>query len=132
MKTYVLFCDGASRGNPGDAAIGVSLTDGEGNEVATISQRLGKATNNEAEWKALVEGLKLALEKKCKALEVRADSELVVRQMEGRYKVKHPNLKPFFQEARMLSEKFESFKIRHIPREENSRADELGNLALDS
>ena len=100
-------------------------------EVDFVSRGIGEATNNEAEYTALIEGLKLALKRRVKDIAVRADSELVVRQMKGEYKVKHPHLRPLWAEAVSLSRKFLSFGIQHIPREENARADELANEALD-
>src|SRR5262245_947676 len=127
----IMYVDGASRGNPGPSSIGVSLQDPDGQEIDSISQMIGDATNNVAEYTALVEGLKLALQKKIKEIEIRADSELMVRQINGEYKIKAAQLKPLFQEAKLLTMKFKSFKMMHIPREENTRADELANLALD-
>jgi ribonuclease HI/probable phosphoglycerate mutase len=131
VPSYRLYVDGASRGNPGDASIGASLTNSKGVEVGTVSEAIGLTTNNEAEYRALIAGLELAVRKKVRSLEVRADSELMVRQMTGQYRVKHPNLKQFWLRAQELSRKFQAFSIRHVPREENSRADELANRALD-
>jgi ribonuclease HI len=131
VNRYILYVDGASRGNPGEAAIGASLQTLEGREVARISERIGPATNNQAEYHALVRGLELARRKRCHMLEVRADSELVVRQMSGEYKVKDPHLKVLFARAQLLISHFALFSVHHIPREENGRADELANQALD-
>ncbi len=127
----ILYVDGASRGNPGAASIGASLQKPNGTEVDSVSEAIGITTNNVAEYRALVEGLKRALKRKCTPVEVRADSELIVRQMLGEYKVKHENLKRFFEEAQALKARFKGFKIAHVPREENRRADELANQALD-
>jgi ribonuclease HI len=127
----VLYVDGASRGNPGAASIGASLQKPNGDEVDSISEAIGITTNNEAEYRALVAGLTCALEMGCTEIEVRADSQLIVRQVMGQYKVKHPNLKEFWREALVLKDRFKRFSIHHIPREENSRADELANQALD-
>ncbi len=129
---YFLYVDGASRGNPGKASIGVSLQDETGKEIETISRFIGHHTNNEAEYQALIEGLKLVCAKQISNIEVRADSQLVVRQMLGEYKVKHPKMKPLHREARALADSLEAFAISHVPRSENSRADELANRALDS
>ena len=127
----LLYVDGASRGNPGPSSIGVSLQNSNGHEIASISQVIGETTNNVAEYTALVEGLKLALKKRIQEIEIRADSELIVRQLNGEYKVKAEQLKPLFREAIQLTKKFKSFKMKHVPREQNTRADELANEALD-
>jgi ribonuclease HI len=127
----ILNVDGASRGNPGPASIGASLKRKDGQELACVSEAIGTATNNEAEYRALIAGLEMALKEGCKRIEVRADSELMVRQVSGQYKVKNENLKKFWQRAKELAAEFESFVMRHVPREENSRADELANQALD-
>lgn len=130
-KRCILYADGASRGNPGAASIGASLQTPEGEEIEGISERIGNTTNNVAEYSALVVGLERALALKYSEIEVRADSELVVRQMKGEYKVKNAGLRPLWEEAQTLSKKFKSFSIVHVPREENRRADELANKALD-
>ncbi|MFH1017872.1 MAG: ribonuclease HI family protein [Pseudomonadota bacterium] len=127
----ILYVDGASRGNPGEAAIGASLQRPSGKEVDCVSEAIGITTNNEAEYRALVAGLERALKRKCTEIQVRADSELIVRQMLGEYKVKHENLKRFWREAQALKDRFKRFEIKHVPREENRRADELANMALD-
>jgi ribonuclease HI len=127
----VLYVDGASRGNPGAASIGASLQKPNGDEVDSISEAIGITTNNEAEYRALVAGLTRAIEMGCTEIEVRADSQLIVRQVLGQYKVKHPNLKEFWREAQALKGRFKRFAIHHVPREENTRADELANQALD-
>jgi len=126
-----LFADGAARGNPGPAAYGFVLDDPEGRPRAAQGKALGVATNNVAEYKALIAGLECALEHGATALEVRMDSELVVRQMTGVYKVKNEGLKPLFEKARILSRRFETFRIAHVRREFNTRADAEANKALD-
>jgi ribonuclease HI len=131
MKTCVIYVDGASRGNPGSAGIGVSLQDPQGAELATISRPLGRTTNNRAEYTALVEALKLAKEKGFEGVEIRGDSQLMVRQMTGQYQIRDQFLKTLWTEAQALSKGFSSFVINHIPRDENDRADELANQALD-
>ena len=123
---------GAARGNPGPAAGGYVLDDGEGRQRAQGAVVLGATTNNVAEYKALLAGLARALELGVTALEVRMDSELVVRQMCGVYRVKNEGLKPLFAEAQALSRRFAHFRIQHVPREQNARADAEANKALDA
>ena len=132
MPSHIVYVDGASRGNPGDAAVGVSLCDERGTELATVSKAIGPATNNEAEYTALIEALRLCQSRKIREVDVRADSELIVRQMNGEYRVREPKLIPLAEEARRLARSFERFSIVHVRREKNSRADELANQALDS
>lgn len=129
--TCSLYTDGASRGNPGEAGAGVVLLDGNGMELLANSFYLGKCTNNAAEYQALIAGLKNALEAGCKTLHIFLDSELVVRQVEGRYKVKNAQLKPLYEEVKRLLARLVSWQIRHVPREQNSRADELANRGID-
>ena len=129
---WVLYADGAARGNPGPAAAGYVLDDGAGQPVAAGGIALGRATNNVAEYKALLAGLARALELGVPAIDVRMDSELVVRQMGGIYRVKNEGLKPLFAEAQALARRFERFTIRHVPREQNARADAEANRALDA
>jgi ribonuclease HI len=131
MKTCVIYVDGASRGNPGAAGIGVSLQDPTGAELETISRPLGRTTNNRAEYTALVEALKLAKSKEFEGVEIRADSQLMVRQMIGQYQIRDTFLKGLWEQAQELSKQFQTFTINHIPRDENDRADELANQALD-
>ncbi len=126
-----LYTDGASRGNPGPAGAGAVLVDKDGREIAVRFGYLGICTNNIAEYKALILGLQLSLDTDCTTLEIFLDSELVVRQLTGRYKVKNKALKPLFTQAQQLLQKFTSFSIVHIPRAENRRADELANRGID-
>lgn len=128
--TATMHIDGASRGNPGPAAYAVVLQR-PGQPVVEEYDTIGKATNNVAEYTALVEGLSLASELGVKKLAVFSDSELLVKQMRGEYKVKHPDMLPLYQEAKQLASGFERFGISHVRREQNKRADELGNRALD-
>jgi ribonuclease HI len=128
----ILNVDGASRGNPGQAAIGVTLKDEKLQLLASISEKIGQTTNNQAEYKALIAGLKKAISLGAKQVEVRSDSELIVRQILGIYKVKKEELKPLHDEARKLAGALSSFAIKSIPREENREADKLANLALDT
>src|SRR5262245_48415084 len=126
-----LQADGAARGNPGPAAYGFVLDSPSGSELAGEGEAIGEATNNVAEYRGLIAGLERALALGVTRLEVRMDSELVVRQMAGRYRVKHPGLVPLFRQARTLVERLEHWEIRHVPREQNKRADLLANRALD-
>lgn len=129
--TFV-FCDGSSRGNPGPAAIGVSFQNRDGEELFTLSEKIGNATNNVAEWRALFRGMEEAIRKQILNVKFRLDSELVVKQMKGEYKVKNNDLLLYKIECEKLRSKFMSFEIQYIPREQNSRADSLANLAQDS
>lgn len=123
--------DGGSRGNPGPAAWAVAILDEHGSYVEGHAGYLGTATNNVAEYHGLLEALRLAAERHATAVELRADSELVVRQMEGNYRVRHPALLPLWQEATRRARSFRAFRIVHVPRGENRDADRLVNLALD-
>jgi len=128
---WVVFADGASRGNPGPASIGAVIYDADGAEVHTVSRRLGRATNNEAEYQAAIAGVEAALALGARDIELTMDSELVVRQLEFRYRVRNPRLRPHFERLLELRRQFNSFKVRSVPRAQNKRADELANLALD-
>jgi ribonuclease HI len=129
---WKLFADGAARGNPGPAAYGFVLDGPDGKPRAAEGRALGKATNNVAEYMALIAGLRCALDKGVTELDVRMDSELVVRQMTGVYKVKNAGLRPLFEEAKSLSARFAAFGIAHVRRELNTRADHEANKALDA
>jgi ribonuclease HI/probable phosphoglycerate mutase len=126
-----LFTDGASRGNPGEAGAGITLLDDTKQEIAARSQYLGQCTNNVAEYQALLLGLNTALELRCRKLAIFLDSQLIVRQIQGRYKVKNATLKPLFKTAQELLKKFDRWQIDHVPREKNKRADELANRGID-
>ena len=128
----VVHVDGGSRGNPGPAAYGVTVEDANGALVAELSKFLGRATNNVAEYHGLLAALEFALEHRHLRLRVLTDSELMARQIEGRYKVKSPDLKPLFARARQMIQQLEHFSIRHVPRERNAHADSLVNQALDA
>lgn len=127
----VAHIDGGSRGNPGPAAYGVVVESATGAPIAALSKFLGPATNNVAEYWGLVAALEYALENHHPRLRVLTDSELLARQIEGRYKVKSPDLKPLFDRARERIRRLEHFSIRHVPREQNAEADRLVNQALD-
>ncbi len=131
-QTVQLFTDGASRGNPGDAGAGVAIFDEQGNELVGTGRYLGHCTNNEAEYRALLLGLAKCAEFGSGKLNIHLDSELIVKQVRGEYKVKHPNLKPLFQEAIKKLSGFAAFSITHVRREKNRRADQLANLAIDN
>jgi ribonuclease HI len=128
---WTVCADGASRGNPGPAAIGAAVYDPLGREAHAVSRRIGRATNNEAEYQAAVAGLEAALALGARHVVLSMDSELIVRQLEFRYKVRNERLQPFFNRLLELRRQFASFAVRHVPREGNKRADQLANLALD-
>ncbi|MFA6296652.1 MAG: ribonuclease HI family protein [Patescibacteria group bacterium] len=130
-KELDIYTDGGSRGNPGNAAIGVVIYNSDGLAVEKVSEYIGEATNNQAEYNALIVGLQEAQNYKAKSVHCYLDSELVVKQMKGQYKVKNENMKPLFTVVQGLIKNFESVKFTHIPREKNKEADRLVNLALD-
>jgi ribonuclease HI len=123
--------DGGARGNPGPAAIGVVLRNGDGSVLEEVGETIGEATNNVAEYKALLRGIELAAARGAAELELVGDSELVVRQVEGRYKVKHAGMKKLHEEVKQALQGFDSWSIRHVRRAENAEADRLVNEALD-
>lgn len=129
---FVANIDGASRGNPGPAAYAVVIRDPNGNVVLELGKRLGRDTNNVAEYYALLAALDYAGNSGIKALRIRSDSELLVRQMQGRYKVKSPDLKPLHERALKMSRQLQYFTIEHVRREQNRDADALANAALDA
>jgi ribonuclease HI len=126
-----LFADGGSRGNPGPAASGAVIVDGSGKVIAEAGQFLGIATNNVAEWTALLIGLEAAVKHGIRRLAVRMDSELVVKQVRGEYRVKHAALQPLHRKATALMRGFEYIDIRHVPRKLHKLADGLVNAVLD-
>ena len=126
----IINTDGLSKGNPGTAAIGATIKDERGKMLATISQRIGITTNNVAEYKALIAALQKAIKLKGTQVEIRADSELMIRQLNGRYKIKSEGLKPLYIEVTQLLAKFETVSLKHIPRELNTEADKLANDAV--
>jgi ribonuclease HI len=123
--------DGGSRGNPGTAAWAVVVLDRRGEVLEGHGGLIGHATNNVAEYQALLEALKLASEKGAETVEILADSELIVRQVQGRYKVRHPDLIPLHAEVARRIPAFRSFRIEHVPREKNREADQIVNRVLD-
>jgi len=130
-KALVLHVDGGARGNPGPAAIGIVISAPDGELVDEVAERIGSATNNVAEYRALLRGLERARELGASELEIIGDSELVARQVTGVYKVKHPAMKPLHDQAQAALRGFDRWHIRTVPRAKNARADALVNAALD-
>jgi ribonuclease HI len=128
----VVHVDGGARGNPGPAAIGVVISEPGGTVVDQLGERIGVATNNVAEYRALLRGLERAAALGAREIEIVNDSELVARQVTGAYKVKHPAMKPLHQEAISALGEFDRWQIRSVPRAQNADADELVNAALDA
>ena len=131
IAAYQANVDGGSRGNPGPAAYGVVVRDPRGDIVARLKKYIGKNTNNVAEYFGLIAALDYAQNHGIRALRIESDSELMVKQMRGQYKVKSAELKPLFERAKKMSQAFESFRISHVYREQNKEADALVNQALD-
>jgi len=131
MKKLSLFTDGAARGNPGPAGAGFVLFNDANEVVFEGAKYLGEATNNQAEYTALDEGLKKALELECAEINIYMDSELIVKQIKGEYRVKNQGLKPMFKDVTLKLSKFENYTISHVRRENNKQADKLANKAID-
>jgi ribonuclease HI len=131
MGRLTVNVDGGARGNPGPAAIGVVVRDGEGELLEERAERIGRATNNVAEYRALLAGIRLAASHGASAVDLIGDSELIVRQVEGRYKVKDETLRRLHGEVVEELRGFEGWTIRHVRRESNAEADRLVNEALD-
>ncbi len=131
VAVFEIYVDGASRGNPGVAGAGAVIKDQEGNVIKRLKKYLGTATNNEAEYQALIMALQEARSMNIRSISVFADSELVVKQVKGEYKVKSLTLKPFNTRALGLLSGFEAFSITHVEREKNKAADSLANEAID-
>ncbi len=130
-RAWVLRCDGGSRGNPGPGAYGFVLTDPQGEEREARGEALGVVTNNVAEYRSLIAGLEAAARHAAQPLEVRMDSELVIRQMTGQYRVKNEGLKPLHAEAKRAAAQLRQVTFDSVRREHNARADQLVNDALD-
>ena len=128
---FHIHIDGASRGNPGEAGFGVHVTSPDGAVVAELYGYLGRATNNVAEYQALIHALRYALRRGAEPVRLFSDSELVVRQMTGAYKVKHPDMIPLHREASRLLSRIAGATLTHVRREQNRDADRLANRALD-
>ena len=131
MNKYKLYTDGGARGNPGPAGIGGVLYNSKNELVDSFSVYLGKTTNNQAEYKALLKGLELAKENKVEELDCFLDSELVVKQLNREYKVKNEGLAPLFVKVWNLSLKFKKITFSHVTRDQNTKADILANKAMD-
>jgi ribonuclease HI len=127
----VIHVDGGARGNPGPAAIGVVVSAPDGTIVDELAERIGEATNNVAEYRALLRGVQQASDLGAREVELINDSELVAKQLTGAYKVKHPAMQPLHAEAIAALKGFDSWRIRSVPRAQNARADALVNEALD-
>ncbi|OGO41519.1 MAG: hypothetical protein A2137_01265 [Chloroflexi bacterium RBG_16_58_8] len=132
VNKVTIFTDGASRGNPGPAAIGAVIKDEKGKLIESVSRCLGTTTNNQAEYRAVIIALEKAVSLGARHVALFSDSELIVKQIDGRYRIKHAALRPLYQEVVRLAGKLESFKIACIPRERNKEADSLANQALDN
>ncbi len=132
MSRATLFADGGSRGNPGPAASGAVLLAQDGTVLAEVGKFLGIATNNVAEWRALIIGLERARELGIDEIAIRMDSELVVRQVTGVYRVKHADLIPLASQVKTMLRAFKTVDIRHVPRKENAAPDAVVNQVLDT
>jgi ribonuclease HI len=135
VDAILISCDGGARGNPGPAGIGAVISDATTRpptRLLTISERIGVATNNVAEYQALVRGLEAAAALGARRVRVRADSQLLIRQLEGQYRVKSAGLRPLFERVRELLAPYDDVVLEHVPREENVEADALVNAALDA
>jgi ribonuclease HI len=135
VDELLLYCDGGARGNPGPAAIGAVVFDATLDPpalLASVSEYIGIATNNVAEYKALIAGLEAVAHLHARVMHVRADSLLVINQLRGRWKVKHANMLPLYAEARGLLAAYDVVDLQHVPRAENAEADALVNAALDA
>ena len=131
MKKLIIYTDGGARGNPGPGGIGVVIYDGSRKKLAEISEHIGHATNNQAEYKAVIVALKKAKELGAEELEFYLDSELVVKQLKREYKVKNSDLAPLFLQIYNLEIGFKKLSFHHVPRERNKEADALANMAMD-
>lgn len=129
--TYQIFTDGACRGNPGPSGIGVVIFDQHGKVVHEIAKYIGTVTNNVAEYKALIAGLDYCVKHKISPLEILADSQLLIRQLTGEYKVKHENIKPLYAEVQAHLKHLKVTGFKHVMREFNKHADQLANQGID-
>ena len=136
MAKLIIYTDGASRGNPGPASYGFTISDETGKLLHEEGEYIGKTTNNVAEYTAVIEALELVKEKYSSHLpleiELFADSKLLAEQLSGRYKIKHPNLKPLFDRIKLLEMELGAILYTHVPRGKNTEADRLANKALDN
>jgi ribonuclease HI len=135
LEEVLVYCDGGSRGNPGPAAIGAVVLNPSTDppqRLATVSEAIGVTTNNVAEYRALIGGLRAAAPYRARRVRVRADSLLVISQLRGEWKLKHAGLKPLYDEAKQLLRAYEEVDLAHVPRAQNTDADALVNAALDA
>jgi ribonuclease HI len=135
VDEVTIYCDGGSRGNPGPAAIGAVVVDSSTDPptpLASVSEPIGVTTNNVAEYRALIAGLDAAEPYRARAVRVRADSLLMIKQLRGEYRVKHENLKPLYRDARARLASYDVIDLQHVPRAQNTEADALVNAALDA
>ncbi|MFH1003080.1 MAG: ribonuclease HI family protein [Chloroflexota bacterium] len=132
VTQLIIHADGASRHNPGPAAIGATLRDSQGKLVASVSRAIGRATNNQAEYRAVIAALEEALKLGASQVMVKLDSELVVRQLSGQYRVRQAGLQPLHRQVTRLLAQFRQVTISHVPRQQNAEADRLANQALDT
>jgi ribonuclease HI len=131
VTSLIVSCDGAARGNPGPAGAGSQITTPDGEVVAEIAEALGETTNNVAEYTAVILGLERAQELGATDVLLRSDSQLLINQITGVYRVKTPHLQPLYRRVRKLAAGFGSIRFEHIPRERNAEADRLANLGVD-
>jgi len=132
MEEVVIYTDGASRGNPGKAGIGIVIYDSEKKTLlAEVAEYIGKTTNNVAEYKALIRALEEAKKLDCQRLRIYTDSDLLVKQFNGIYRVKHENLQPLFTQVKKLTQDFVQVQVTHVRREYNKEADKLANQGID-
>jgi ribonuclease HI len=131
-KKLIIYCDGGSRGNPGPAGLGAVIYDENKNKLFEISEFLGVTTNNQAEYKGVLQAIKKAKELKAKDLSFYLDSELIVKQMNGQYRVKNKDLLPIYMEIRKYILDFQKVEFNHVRREYNKEADALANMAMDA
>jgi ribonuclease HI len=131
LDLLIVSCDGAARGNPGPAGIGVVVTNQDGDVLGTIAEGLGETTNNVAEYTAAREGLRKAADLGARRVHLRSDSQLLIEQLSGRYKVKAAHLRPLFAAVRAELARFDEVRLEHVPREENRAADRLANEGVD-
>jgi ribonuclease HI len=132
QRRLVIHVDGGARGNPGPAAIGVVVSEPDGTVLDEVAETIGPATNNVAEYRAVLRGIERAADLGASHIQLVNDSELVAKQLTGQYRVKHPAMKPLYEQAMAALRGFEGWKIRTVPRAENAHADALVNQALDA
>jgi ribonuclease HI len=128
-KKALIWVDGASRGNPGPAAIGAVIKDEQGKVIAAISQSIGRSTNNQAEYRAVIAALEKAIKLGATHVDLYSDSELLVRQIKGQYRVKKAELKPLYQQVKYLQGLLQGFTVTHVPRLQNTEAHGLADMA---